>query len=240
MIYHKYITIACAKCNDRHDVPVSCGDRFCPICSVARRGRVRYRLSQLVKLVDPPPGFNPKFITLTIPNSTDLRLGVKSIMASFRRLRQTQFWRNYVHGGAFVIEITGKVGAYHIHIHAIVHAKFIPHSQLMKHWEAVSGGFIVWVKRIPVAAVVAYLCKYLSKCDDEHPDDRTMSDALKGVRLFQPFGSWHSCERKIPKHKGVCPKCKSSDWVVCCLPFRVWLAPDGTFNNDPGPSRLTG
>jgi len=225
-------------CGDRHDVPVNCGDRFCPVCSISRRGRVRYRLSQLTKLVKPAFKYSTKFITLTQPNSSDLQAGVKQIMASFRRLRQTQFWRKYVDGGASVIEITGKKGAYHVHIHAVIHSRFIPQRLLSKMWEASSGGSIVWITRIPVAAVVSYLTKYLSKGVDVPDDDVEMSNALRGVRLFQPFGTWHSPERKIPKHKSVCKICQHSEFGLLALPWVKYF--DAVTPPSPDHSALSG
>ena len=223
---HQYLRIYCASCSSFRDVPAFCGDRFCPICSGPRRARVRYRLDALVKRSALPPGYTFKFLTLTVPNSDDLKAGVKSLMVAFRRLRQQHWWKSYVDGGAFVIEITGRKGAWHIHIHAIIAARYIPVRQLSRHWERVSGGKIVWIKKIPSSAVIAYLTKYLTKIDVPDDDALMASDALRGVRLFQPIGSWHGMKVVIVNHACKCASCGGDRWMVIDRP-RYLIVQDG-------------
>ena len=215
---HSYQRIYCADCSNFRDVPTYCGDRFCPICSSPRRARVRHRLDSLIKHSPTPVGYSTKFITLTIPNSENLRLGVKALMEAFRRLRQQRWWKSYVDGGAFVVEITGHKGAWHIHIHAIISARFIPVRLLSKRWEKVSGGKIVWIKRIPTSACVLYLTKYLSKIATEDNEDFEVSDALKGIRLFQPIGAWHNLKLAHVKHPYKCTCCGGTHWMVIDRP----------------------
>lgn len=220
---HEYRSLVCLGCGHKHPVPVFCGDRFCIVCGKYRRARTRTRLAYLLKHASYPPGYGPKFITLTIPNVSDLKAGVKLIQAAYRRLRSYSAWRNYVDGGASVIEVTGTDGAWHVHIHAVISARYFPQPLLSKLWRRASGGFIVWIQRIPHHAAIAYLSKYMSKsvCP---PDQRlTISDALKGTRLFTPTGSWYHLRAPKIKHPFPCPKCGRTDWLPDGDMFAAWI-----------------
>jgi len=212
---HLFMTICCEHCGYKIDVPVYCGNRFCPVCGVARRMRVRNRLEFLAENVNSPPKTSMKFLTLTIPSQPDVYKMVRFILKSFRKLRQRSYWKKNVDGGAFVLEITGRPGYWHVHIHIVMMSNFMPFETLLQHWLSASGGRGVWIEEIPTNQIVKYLSKYLSK--PSVPDDQ-LSDvnwALKGLRLFSPFGSWYNLNLKYIKPKAECPKCHSACW----LPF---------------------
>jgi hypothetical protein len=164
-----------------------------------------------------------------VPNSKELKAGVKSLLAAFRKLRQSTFWKRQVSGGAAVIEIKGSEGHWHCHIHAVIFSPFIPVRQISKHWKRHSGGFIVWIKLIPLGAVVGYLTKYLAKSSVDEIYMMQVSDALKGVRMFIPFGSWYAGLKVLPKPHCICKRCKGTVWM--CIDF-------GTFKviDDPPPT----
>ncbi len=61
---HEFREVTCTHCGHTITVPVYCGNRFCPICSVPRLSRVRRRLNWIVDHVDPPRGYGIKFLTL--------------------------------------------------------------------------------------------------------------------------------------------------------------------------------
>lgn len=204
---HTYRTIQCGGCSNTFHVPLSCGDRFCSICSGPRRRKVRAKLDAIVKSLKFRKRYGIKFITLTIPNQEDPRAGFKIIQKSFRRLRQRSFWKWKVDGGAWVVEITGQPGRWHVHIHAVLESKFIRHSLLKRHWSEVSPGSIVYIQSIPVDTVVRYLTKYCAKSTVAEAHRIHISHALKGCRLFQPFGSWQSLALSVPKVDYCCPEC---------------------------------
>lgn len=206
-VTHSYRTIQCNGCNNTFHVPLSCGDRFCDICSGPRRRKVRAKLNAIVESLKFRNRYGIKFITLTIPNQEDIRYGFKIITKSFRRLRQRAFWNWKVDGGAWVVEVTGSPGKWHVHLHVVCDSKFIRHSLLKRHWAAVSPGNIVYIQAIPVKAVVGYLTKYVSKSEADHSRRIQISNALKGSRLFQPFGSWQEIALSVPKIDYCCPEC---------------------------------
>lgn len=211
MIYsddrHTYRTIGCSHCSNVFHVPLSCGDRFCPICTSSRRRKVKAKLNAIVKSLKFRDRYGIKFLTLTIPNQEDPRAAFKTIQRSFRRLRQRAFWKWKVEGGAWVVEITGRPGKWHVHIHAVLQSKYIRHALLKRHWSQVSPGNIVYIQKIPVSAVINYLTKYVSKSEVDPAHRNQLSIALKGSRLFQPFGSWQKLISSVPKLNYCCPEC---------------------------------
>jgi hypothetical protein len=168
----------------------------------------------------------------------ELKAGVKSLLAAFRRLRQSSFWKHQVSGGAAVIEVTGSKGSWHIHIHAVIYAPYIPVRRISKQWLKHSGGSIVWISKIPISAAVAYLTKYLSKQAVADDCLVELSDALKGVRMFIPFGSFHAGLKGLKKHRCKCKHCGGENW--CCLDFGNYqVVPDlpGSVAPQPLPQR---
>lgn len=208
-MFHEYITIFCVECDHKVHVPVFCGDRFCEVCSVVRRSRIRNRIKFLINNVEFVSGSRLKHLTLTIPNQTDLPKMLRNLTKSFRRLRHTAFWKNNVRGGCFVLEITGANGNWHGHIHSLIDAYFIQWETLRNLWIRFSGGRGVWLSVIPKSQAIRYLTKYLSKPDTNTAGLQDISRALKSYRMFQPFGNWYKLSHKYIKPRCPCSKCGS-------------------------------
>lgn len=204
---HQYYRIWCTTCGLSFDIPSYCGDRFCPTCNVFRRARIKRKLSFILQSLHLEQGIQVRFLTLTIPNQSNLDKGARVLINSFRRFRQRQWWRNRVRGGCFVLEVTGRPGCWHIHLHAIIESRYLPIRIVSRIWAECSPGRIVHIKLIPVAAVVRYLTKYITKTELSIADRRIASFQLKNVRLFQPFGSWHAASLKAPHYGHACPRC---------------------------------
>lgn len=204
---HDYRHFTCGGCGYSFDAPVSCGNRFCEICTGSRRRKIRYKLNAIIDQIVETDGYGIKFLTLTIPNQKDLKNATVQILKSFRRLRQRRFWLNKVNGGAWIIEVTGQPGKWHVHLHCLLEARYIPHSLLAKRWASVSPGRIVYIQKIPRSAVIRYVTKYVSKGETASPHSLQISDALKNVRLFQPFGCWQKIALSLPKIAFSCPTC---------------------------------
>lgn len=217
---HAYRQITCLHCGHVINVPIYCGNRFCPVCSVPRLSRVRRRLNWILNNIDPPRGYGIKFLTLTIRNEPDLPAMLQHLVKSFRKLRHLSFWKNYVRGGAFVLEVTGRPGNWHAHIHAVIESRYIPYDKILSLWIKVSGSRGVWIEKIPKRNVVGYLTKYLSKCSV--PEDITddVSQAVSGYRLFQPFGGWYGVNLSFQTEKAGCPMCGSHDWLPSDILYR--------------------
>jgi len=138
---------------------------------------------------------------------------IKQLTGSFRRLRQRALWKNHVAGGAFVLEVTKTDAGWHAHIHAIIQSSFIKWKLLVADWKAVSGGQGVYIKKIPKTDIIRYLTKYLTKTSLSIPDQFDASGALKGSRLFQPFGSWYAISCDAPRYKPHCTHCQATDFM---------------------------
>jgi predicted nucleic-acid-binding Zn-ribbon protein len=204
---HLYRSFTCAQCGYTFKAPVYCGNRFCEICGQNRRRRIRSKLKAITDNVKYGGGFSIKHLVLTIPNVENIHDAAKTLQVSFRRLRQHSLWQNKVRGGAWTIEVQGRPGRWHVHLHALLESKYIPHSVLRSHWRKVSPGRIVYIKPISAKTGINYLISYVSKCDAPVEHHLHISDQLKGIRVFQPFGSWHGICIDVEKIRYQCPDC---------------------------------
>lgn len=210
---HDWTTVYCAKCGYDHKIIKTCSFRFCPICSRIRAARIRRRLAYLVDNYPPPPGMNLKMITLSVKNCQDLPGGIKHLVASFRRLRQTRHWKFHVSGGATIVEITGKKGNWHPHLHILCYSSYYPFALLLKQWKESSGGSAVWISPISKAKGLSYVTKYITKFQGFGADALHVSECIKQCRLFQRFGLWHDFVLPRLKFDNPCPLCHSCDWI---------------------------
>ena len=220
---HEYRTLICGHCGHEIQIPVSCKNRFCTICGRTRSRRIRYKLSEFVKHRHPSNGYGFKLLTLSIENRNDLKTQVVLLTKSFRRLRQRRIWRDHVAGGATVIEVKRGSNGWHAHLHVLLEARYIAWHKLKLHWEAVSGGSAVHIKRIPPAAIIQYVTKYVTKSDMPIGDQRAASAALRNVRLFQPFGQWHAAMLAVTAPHAVCGVCERAVWLYigCQSAYKV-------------------
>lgn len=210
---HMWITILCEHCGHKIEVPVYCGNRFCKVCGRPRLSRVRRRLNWMVARIHQRNDYSIKHLTLTITNEPDLPKMLKHIVSAFRRLRQRAFWKRHVLGGAYVIEITGRPGNWHAHLHIIIHSYYLPYAKLLALWKKCSGSQGVYIKQIPQKDVIRYLTKYLSKPDVPEQVLTETAEALKGYRLFHPFGEWYKILKGYVDQKPGCPKCGEQCWL---------------------------
>ena len=210
---HEYITIVCSECGYQIQVPVYCGNRFCDICSFPRRNRVRHRLDFLISATKPLKSYSHKFLTLSEINQSSIKGAVNDLTKAFSRFRNRVYWKRNVKGGAYVIEITGRPGSWNAHIHAIIFARFMPHKHLLKQWQACSNGSNCHISQPPTKRLINYLTKYLSKNENLTDFYIEIGKALKGFRLFSPFGTWFKLNQTYVKPTSICPKCHESMWI---------------------------
>lgn len=212
--HHDFISIYCQSCGHKHQVRVDCGFRFCPECSIPRGARIRRRLKYIMDNYPPPPGDRLRMITLSTRNCQNLALGIKHLVASFRKLRQQKFWKKYCSGGATIIEITGKKGDYHPHLHILCYCNYVPWKDMAARWKLISGGTGCHYLDVPKDKALDYVTKYVTKSEVPEGDLRSISDEIKKYRLFQRFGLWHGF--LIPKLNVdfACPDCKGLYWIT--------------------------
>lgn len=207
MSLHAFRRLVCSHCGAILDVPIYCGNRFCPVCSKVRSSKIRKKLNGVIDLQERRDGFTFKHITLSTVSIDDLQGQIKFLLASFRRLRQRAFWKSKVSGGAYVIEITGKPGKWHAHFHCIVYSRYMKWDKLQKQWNNCSGGLSCYIQNIFSRTAVNYMTKYITKTDLKETLHIPVSIALKGIRLVSMFGEWHNLVREVRKDKPVCSEC---------------------------------
>lgn len=209
---HDYIRITCTCCGNEVEIPTYCKNRFCAICGRNRLQLIRYKLNHLVDAIELRDGFGIKHLTLAARSGTDLKLSTGHLIRSFRKMRQRALWRQHVKGGAFVVEFTKNDAGWHPHLHIIIEAKYIDWTKLRDLWRDCSRGSSVYIQRLPKRAITVYLTKYLTKISLSPDDQIIASEALKGIRLFNPFGKWHGKVMLIRPPHPVCGNCNNSAW----------------------------
>lgn len=209
---HPYRTFACTACGYTFPAPVSCGNRFCPVCSHPRRRRAAAKLRALVSTIKPPPFHTLKHLTLTVRSGADLDIMHRSLISSFRRLRAHRLWRDKVRGGAYVLELTGRPGQWHLHLHSIIEARYIPWTLLHDNWQKVAPGRGVFIATRPPKLICHYLTAYLTKNELSPDFAKQAGSALRSSRLFSTFGTWHDITLRLKPQPYPCPKCHDSTW----------------------------
>lgn len=212
---HNFTRVYCAKCGDEHIIIKPCGARFCPACGHISRWRVRERLHQLFKLMRHERGYRLKMLTLATKNCQNLEEGIDDLIASFRRLRQRKLWNQSIRGGIFVIEISGSPGSWHPHLHCFIYSLRIQWESLRDLWSSCSkGGQSVWIANISNNRAIYYVTKYVTKPGSDPEYAWTISQAMKGRRTFQRFGTFQKI--KLPRYASgrECEVCGSNDWLT--------------------------
>lgn len=172
----------------------SCRDRFCLPCSIDRS---RCLATNVLKALGKRPA---RFVTLTL-KQTDAYLGdvLDKLYDAFRKLRTRAFWKNRVKGGCAFIEIKYNAAndAWNVHLHAIVHGRYIPNRDLSREWHKITGdSFIVDVRSIDDEQRIGrYVVKYVSKSFNNTFLNRsefldTVMLVMVGRRLCLTFGDW--------------------------------------------------
>ena len=210
--HHSYRRIVCTSCGFSFDAPIRCDDRFCEVCGRIRRRRIFSRIHQLLKLTTIVRGRWFRHIVLTVPNSPDLKAATEDLLASFRRLRQRSWWKSLVSGGMYVLEVNGRPGDFHPHLHVIAYSRYLPKRQLSYEWSQCSPGRIVRIRYIRNKRVASYLTAYLSDLKTPRDIRLTISEALRGKRFFSSFGEYHQLISTIPEYNYECPICGSCTW----------------------------
>lgn len=212
--WHEYRNFGCSACGYAFRAPVSCGNRFCDVCTAPRSRNIRAKITAIVDSVHLLPGERFRLLTLSISNASDLKEQSRVLLRAFRRLRQRQYWKSKVTGGTFVLEVKGSPGNWHIHIHAIICSKFMSYKRLLKLWMKVSGGRGCHLKTIKKSVIIGYITKYVTKSGLPVIAQIDASLALKNTRLFNPFGTWFALNRLIKRVNFVCPTCGEVSWYM--------------------------
>lgn len=166
-----------------------CDLKHCPICArrlaYERRRSVEWWTTQVNQ---------PKHVVLTARNAELITPeAIRRFKHAFARLRRSKFASNWV-GGFYAIEVTNEGRGWHIHLHALVEARWIDAGQLASTWARCIGQdvAIVKVKDARGKDYLRELCKYVCKGDQLAgwiPDDiAAFIDAVSANRTFGAFG----------------------------------------------------
>jgi hypothetical protein len=132
---------------------------------------------------------------VTVRNITELtREHIRQVKKWWGLLRRRKFCRNWL-GGFYSLEITNEGAGWHIHIHALVDARWIDAPKLALEWDNVTNGMgrIVKVQDCRQQDYLMEVCKYAVKGSQlakwSAPDVADFIRAMTGVRAFGVFGS---------------------------------------------------
>jgi hypothetical protein len=140
----------------------------------------------------------PKHVVLTIKNFPRLnKRVVKWAKSAFSKLRRRKFASNWI-GGFYNWEVTNEGKGWHLHLHALVEAKWIDHSILTAEWMKVTRGLgrIVNINDARRKDYLKEVTKYAVKGNQlaawSGEQIAMFIDAFTGVRTFGVFGSLYA------------------------------------------------
>ena len=185
-----------------------CRDALCPACQQDRARFIRSVVKDWLRapVHDPDPRVRTRLDAMQLKHTVltlhcepdDLRARISRILAAFRRLRAHKWWRSKVAGGIWFLHVKWQSdkGWYHVHLHLLVDAEFLPQHELSDHWKtATTDSDVVWIKRIKSLSYVAnYIARYVSRPADVLGWQTTPAVdavlAMAGRRSFGTFGTW--------------------------------------------------
>jgi hypothetical protein len=173
-----------------------------------------------------------KHVVLTARNTTDLTkeyiLGIKE---AFSKLRHRKFAKNWK-GGFYSIETTWNGDGAHVHIHALIEAKWIDSGQLAIEWGKLVGQdfAIVKVKDARDRTYLSEVAKYVAKGSElaSWTGDKLVAfiQAIADVRMFGVFGDLYKKRSEIREFldflqelRNRC-ECGCNNWRV--MDEKVW------------------
>jgi len=227
---HSYYTVSvCDSCGTVKKFPNRCDLFYCPECQAAL-GRDRKRqIEWWTHTIR-----QPKHVVLTLKNIPDLtRAHLDEVGKWFTTLRRRKFAQNW-RGGFYTIECTNEGKGWHVHIHALVDAKWIDSAALARQWDSVTRGFgrIVKVRDCRNADYLSEVTKYCVKGSQlaawPAASVAVFVRAFTGKRTFGVFGELYGARTEfaefIATMKSARPICdcgcmtatyfSEADWIV--------------------------
>lgn len=185
----RYTFAICKGCATVSKFPNRCDTFFCAECQPRLSQDRKRAVEWWVREVN-----QPKHVVLTVQNVPWISSShVRELRKWFTRLRRSKFARNW-NGGFYTIEVTNEGRGWHLHIHALVDAKWIDSFGLSAAWLKCTNGLgkIVKVKDARESNYLAEVTKYCVEGVQlaAWPKETivTFIDAFRGVRTFGVFG----------------------------------------------------
>jgi hypothetical protein len=172
-----------------------------------------------------------------VKNVEDLTKGhVQQFRKWWNNLRRTKFARNW-RGGFYCLEVTNEGRGWHLHLHALIDARWIDELELSDQWHHATNGMgrIVKVKDARGTNFLKEVAKYVVKGNQLAAWSPSVVarfvDAFDGVRTFAVFGDlfgkrtqfaeWFKAVRDLkPRCTCGCSEMRyysEADWVVADL-----------------------
>jgi len=179
----------CLSCGKVAIYSNRCEHFFCPLCQPRlandRAQVVTWWISQV---------HQPKHVVLTVRNTDELsKKQVVSFKKAFSRLRRTKLARSWS-SGFYCLEVTNESRGWHLHLHALIDARWIDARELAVAWAKMVGQdcAIVKVKDARQADFAKEVAKYIVKGNQlaswTGEQIAAFVDAFDGVRTFETFG----------------------------------------------------
>ena len=248
-----FTVVQCCGCLKTRRYPNRCDLFFCPECAhhlaTERKKQVEWWAERCPQ---------PKHVVLTIKNIRDLTPGhIEEFKGFFRKLRRRKFANNWL-GGFYRIEITNAKKGWHIHLHALVNAKWIDKAELSDQWRSITNGlgYIVKVKDVRRGSYLHEVTKYITKGHQlaqwQGEDILCFIQALQGQRTFGVFGDLYGLRTEFAEWiaglKQRKPKCDcgcenqryytEAQWIVNDLLPKFEYAPRPPAPDDPFKNQI--
>ena len=239
---HSYYTICqCNDCGAVRKFPNRCDLFYCPECQPGlardRESQVHWWTSMLSQ---------PKHVILTLKNVPDFnRAHLDQLTKWFLALRRRKFTRNWI-GGFWSVEVTNEGRGWHIHLHALIEAKWIDSGELALQWDSITNhmGRIVCVRDCRGKSYLQEVMKYAVKGSQLaawSPEQiRTFIRAVDGKHTFGVFGKLWSARTEfaefIATMKAAKPRCDCGGCNQSYYSETEWTLRE-LRQNGPAPSR---
>lgn len=190
-----------------------CKLRLCAHCAPT----YSFRRAQLVTLMAQHM-HRPSLLTLTQRRTYTLRDGIKRLREAWTKFRHTGIGKK-MWGGFYQIECKPKPDGWHVHLHAIIDAPYIPKPSLYKCWAKCLGQETasVDIQRLKNFRDAAkYATKYACKPHDvEEWNPEQLAEFLISLRRRRLEGTWGTMYNvtaddyleKIDEPHRKCPHC---------------------------------
>jgi hypothetical protein len=224
----RFTTALCGDCGRTKQFPNRCDSFFCPECQPRLAAERKKAVEWWTMLV-----CQPKHVVLTVRNIPDLsKAHVQEFKGWWGKLRRRKFAKHW-QGGFYSLEVTNEGNGWHLHLHALVDAKWIDKQGLSDEWRKITNGlgYIVEVKDARGKSYLQELVKYAVKGSDlagwKPTEIARFIDAFDGVRQFGVFGTLYGARTKFAEYiatiRAAKPKCECGSCNVRYFSESEWL-----------------
>lgn len=211
----------CGDCGYTSYVDYSCHKRICTLCAMKTSRERAHQVELLFAGMK-----KPKWLTLTMTRAKNVSEGVKRIRRAFAKWRRLKAIKNRIDGGVYQIECKPKDDGWHVHLHALIDAAYLPKPLIWRTWAYALNQKSASVDiqgNLSGRKISHYISKYQTKPQDLSGQGPQRAfeflDLLRNQRLFGTFGNCHNKLEKPDKGDPIaCPHCGGNS---AFLPFHL-------------------